>query len=150
MDPSQVRERVLADHRALRHMLERVEVLARHVLQGKHTAVEKLDGQVRTLDERMREHMALEERILVPALRQADAWGKERVERFHAEHERQRKILASLWRDSPDDAGHGMKLALLAWGLVRLLQEDMADEERVSLNADVLRDDPIQTRVETD
>jgi hypothetical protein len=39
---------------------------------------------------------------------------------------------------------------LLAWGLVRLLLEDMADEERVSLNADVLRDDPIQTRVEPD
>jgi iron-sulfur cluster repair protein YtfE (RIC family) len=141
MDPSEVRERVLADHRALRQMLESVEVLARLVLQGKHTAVEKLQDQVRTLDDRMREHMALEERILVPTLRKTDAWGKERIERFHAEHERQREILGSVWPAAPDDSGRGLQLALLAWGLVRLLLEDMADEERVSLNADVLRDE---------
>ena len=137
--PSEVRERVREDHRALRQMLDRLEVLARRVLQGKRDLVTELREQERALRDRLREHMALEERILVPALDEADAWGPERVERFHAEHVRQREILATVDEGPFPDFAY----ALLTWGLVRLLREDMDEEERISLNANVLHDTPV-------
>ena len=141
-DPSQVRERILSDHRALRGLLDRVEVLAHELLEGRTSAARELREQTRVLEERLREHMALEERILAPALRQADAWGSERVQHFRDDHERQRGVLEQVWR-ARDDSRGGLEFALIAWGLVRLLREDMASEERISLNERVLRDDPI-------
>lgn len=141
-DPSQVRERILSDHRALRGLLDRVEALAHELLEGGTSAVRELREQTHVLEERLSEHMALEERILAPALRHADAWGSERVQRFRDEHERQRDILEQVWR-ARDDSRSGLEFALIAWGLVRLLREDMASEERLSLNDRVLRDEPI-------
>ena len=41
-----------------------------------------------------------------------------------------------------------IEFALLAWGLVRLVREDMLEAERLSLNEQVLRDDPIQVAPE--
>jgi iron-sulfur cluster repair protein YtfE (RIC family) len=146
--PSEIRERILEDHRMLRTLLERMEVLARHMLQGKGSSRGELRAQLLVLDERLRTHMELEEEVLVPALRSADAWGQERVDRFHAEHTRQREILDAIWRSDAEVHRTGIEFALLAWGLVRLLREDMAEEERLSLNERVLRDDPIEVALE--
>ena len=146
--PSEIRERILQDHRTLRTLLERLEVLARQALQGKGIAPGELRAQLLVLDDRLRQHMELEEDTLVPALRSADAWGLERVERFHAEHKRQREILDEIWQNDSAVARTDIEFALLAWGLVHLLREDMLEEERLSLNEQVLRDDPIQVAPE--
>ena len=144
-NPSEVRERILADHVVLRRMLERLEVRARRLLQRRNRQHPGLYEELRVLHERLREHFELEERILVPALRATDAWGPERVAQFHEEHTRQRDIM--------DGFSHGgerpsVELALMAWGFVRLMLEDMAEEEKISLNERVLRDDPIQPAIE--
>lgn len=146
--PSQVRGRILEDHRALRGVLDRLEALARGLLRGRESASDELMEQARVLDERLREHMALEERILVPALQEADAWGPERVERFHLEHARQREIMVAVRTAAAERPR--VEFALIAWGVVRLLRDDMADEERMSLNERVLRDDTVNPHPETD
>ena len=146
-NPSEVRERILADHVILRRMLERVEVRARRVLQRRGRRSSGLYDELQALEERLRRHFELEERILVPSLRAADAWGAERVAQFHEEHARQREIMDEFarWGESPS-----IELALMVWGFVRLMLEDMAEEEKISLNDRVLRNDPIQPDIETD
>ena len=141
--PSAVRGRILSDHAVLRRMLDRMEVLARSVLQGKDGLGDELRLQAGALEAGLRAHLELEERILVPALLEADAWGPQRVERFHAEHERQREMMDALWRARPLRERPTLEVALVVWGFARLLREDMASEERISLNPNVLRDDPL-------
>ena len=128
--PSDVRKQILADHEVLRRMLERLEVRARRVLQGKSKAAPGLPKEFEALESRLRGHIELEERILLPALLAADAWGRERVERCYEEHARQREIMDAVRASerTPNE------FALLAWGFVRLIREDMAEEERLSLN----------------
>ncbi len=146
-NPSEVRERILADHVILRRMLERLEVRARRDLQRHGRRPSGLYDELRVLHERLRRHFELEERILVPMLRAADPWGAERVAQFHEEHARQREIMDRLSRASERPP---VELALMAWGFVRLMLEDMAEEEKISLNERVLRDDPIEPAMETD
>ncbi len=146
-NPSEVRERILADHVVLRRMLERLEVRARRVLQQRCGRPSGLYDELRVLQARLRRHFDLEERILVPTLRATDAWGAERVARFHEEHARQREIMDGFSRAGERPP---VELALMAWGFVRLMLEDMAEEEKISLNERVLRDDPIEPAMETD
>ncbi len=146
-NPSEVRERILADHVVLRRMLERLEVRARRVLQQPGRRASGLYDELRVLQERLRRHFELEERILVPTLRATDAWGAERVAQFHEEHARQREIMDRFSRAGEHPP---VELALMAWGFVRLMLEDMAEEEKISLNERVLRDDPIEPAMETD
>ncbi len=140
--PSAVRGRILSDHAVLRGMLSRIEVLARSVLEGRDGFGRELLQQASALEAALRAHLELEERILVPALLAADAWGPQRVERFHVEHARQREIMDALWRAHPLSERSTLDVALVVWGFARLLRADMASEERSSVNASVLRDDP--------
>ncbi len=142
--PSEVRQQILADHEILRRMLERLEVRARRVLQGKSKAAAGLREEFEAVESRLRGHLELEERVLVPALLEADAWGRERAERCYEEHARQRQIMDAV--RASERTPH--EFALLAWGFVRLIREDMAEEEKLSLNERVLRDDPIETAIE--
>ena len=141
--PSAVRGRILSDHAVLRGMLDRIEVLARSVLQGKDGPGDELRQQASALQASLRAHLELEERILVPTLLEADAWGPQRVERFHVEHARQREIMDALWFAYPLCERPMLEVALVVWGFARLLRGDMASEERISLNANVLRDAPL-------
>ena len=150
VEADEILERVLADHEVLRGMLVRIEVLARHVLQGRLRFAKELREQFIVLDARFREHLALEERILAPALLASDAWGPDRVERLHEEHARQREIMTETWQAGRRGEPNILVFALLAWGFVRMLREDMAEEERISLNDRVLGQSPINPYTETD
>lgn len=150
VDAEEILERVLADHEAIRGMLVRVEVLARHVLQGRLRFTRELREQFMVLDTRFREHLELEEQILAPALLASDAWGPDRVERLHEEHARQREIMTETWQAGRQGEPNILVFALLAWGFVRMLREDMAEEERISLNDRVLGQSLIDPHTETD
>jgi iron-sulfur cluster repair protein YtfE (RIC family) len=134
----------------MRTMLVRVEVLARRVLQGHVRFVKELRDQLAVLEKRFKEHTEFEERTLAPALLAADAWGPERVERMHEEHARQREIISEMWSAGRNGEPNIFVLSLVAWGFVRMLREDMAEEERISLNDRVLTDSPISPLTETD
>ncbi len=127
-----------------------IEDLARDVLQGRSSVGPELHKRTHELEQRLRTHMELEERILVPALHEADAWGKERVELLHEDHARQRQVMDILRNWHPWSDRSTVELALIVWGFACLLREDMASEESVSLGEDVLRDDPIRTDMEPD
>ena len=81
MLPSEVRRMILDDHEWLRTQLAEVDDLARRVLEGESGLVERLREIGTTLQTRFLEHLDLEDRHLLPALRDADAWGEERASR---------------------------------------------------------------------
>lgn len=147
MKPSEVRKRVLSEHDELRELLEQLERAARAVLQGHASAADELRERTRSLEERLRAHFELEERILAPALREADPWGPERVERLDEDHVRQRAMLDGLRGAAVHPQRSVLELALLAWGFARLLREDMEEEERLLLSEQLLRDDIIGIEV---
>ena len=149
-EAEEILECVLADHEALRCMLVRVEVLAHHVLQGRLRFAKELREQFMVLDARFREHLELEEQTLAPALLASDAWGPDRVERLHEEHARQREVMTETWHAGRRGEPNILVFALLAWGFVRMLREDMAEEERISLNDRVLGESLINPQAETD
>lgn len=147
MRPNELRERVLEDHSRLRRHLTRLEELANSV-RDQPEKVEVLRGEAEALLTRLHAHMRWEESWLLPALRCADAWGRERAERLVDEHSEQREILdivvEQLW-DGERSA------ALMARDLVRLvglLREDMEAEEGW-LDERALGDEVIALGVET-
>ncbi len=140
VSPAEIRSRVLEQHATLREKIETIETLARDAASGAAGASE-LDAEFEALLLGLQAHMRFEDRVLPEVLREADAWGEERVARFHAEHAQQRIMIQTLL----DTAGErtGLERALRALGFCALLQRDMVAEESVFLHEHVLRDDPI-------
>ena len=141
--PSEVREMIVKGHEQLRRDLVELANSAHEVLRDASVSDHKLRSQLAAMLEMVEEHMQLEERVLLPVLRETDSWGEERVERFRAEHARQFEIIAELLGSLEKSRPFG--LALMTCGFVDLLRQDMRDEESTSLTHDVLRDDPINT-----
>jgi Hemerythrin HHE cation binding domain len=131
MRPSEVRDLVGRQHVQLRILF--VEV--RGTLEDDpRRAIERLVREVW-------QHLDMEDRVLVPALRELDAWGPVRAAEIDAEHARQRAELNYL----RDLARHGER-ELAVEGARTLLDELVADmdaEERDLLDPDLLRDDVI-------
>lgn len=149
MRPSEIRERVLQDHRELRAQVARVEGLSRAALAGTAKSMEDLRAEVRGLIRTLDAHMRWEDEELLPALARADEWGPERVRRMQSDHSEQRELLRYA-TDVLDDATRAPELiARTTLDLARLLQDDMEDEEEVMLDPDVLRDDIVGIDVET-
>lgn len=136
MDPSEVRRTVLAEHRRIRNALDDLQELAHG---GGSTA--QLQQACQQLLPSLLDHIDLEDRILVPALREADAFGDVRVDMLAQHHEAQRAEL----RAAIDALGQpGIDRAAVIAAVRKLvydLQIDMAQEDRDLLSPDILRDD---------
>jgi hypothetical protein len=92
------------------------------------------------LRRRFRAHLAFEERKLFPILAQVDAWGPERVADLTLEHFRQRRQLDTLAQGMRE--GWGVEhLAVALRSLSTDLLLDMAEEERVCVNEQLLGDE---------
>lgn len=134
------RREVLEQHVALRRLLRCVDAAARRVLSGAPANDLELPALMRLLRKTLLDHMAFEERFLVPVLHDVDPWGPERATHFLAEHERQRAVLATL--DDEALTGHGAAaLAVVLRSLVTDILLDMQEEERDFLTSEVLHDD---------
>jgi hypothetical protein len=148
MKPSEIRSHILSDHERLRDDLDRLEALVRE-LRGGRAALETVRLDAGGLLARLRAHMRWEESYLLPALREADAWGKERAERLTRDHCEQHELLdflnARLW----DEAQHAALVASDVDHLVALLRDDMREEEAELLDERVLRDDIVAISAET-
>lgn len=143
MRPSEVRDRVLHDHRHLRERLERIERLAREALDGGPARPAPLREEAEAFLDRLAIHMAWEDLHLVPVLREADAWGDVRTARFADEHREQRELLEYVLRQLHDRGRPDGVVAANVLDFVALLRADMDDEESAFLDERVLRDDPI-------
>jgi len=142
-----VRRRVLEDHERLRGELERLEGLAEQILR--EAEAEMLRAESEQFLERLLRHMRWEESYLLPALLDADAWGRERAARLERDHREQRELFAFILERLRDGARPTAVVARDVCNLVDLLRDDMREEEQDLLDERVLRDDVVGIDVET-
>jgi hypothetical protein len=90
---------------------------------------------------RFRDHIDLEDDLLLPALRSIDAWGRVRAEQLEHHHAEQRDQLRTL--ESLGAAESPEVLARLLYDLIESLRDDMTYEDQVVLSSVVLRDDVV-------
>lgn len=142
--PSKVRERVMEDHVALRALIADVRSAARQARDGAADR-ERFVESAHTLLKALREHLALEDEILLPTLRSIDAWGPERAKRLEKEHAHQREVLEMTEKEL-DDAERpiGETVARMEQFVDRL-EKDMMLEEKTNLDEELLREFPIRT-----
>jgi hemerythrin-like domain-containing protein len=141
--PSEVRLKVLSQHREIEQMLAELEAGVASLGDGNVDP-----GQVKKAAYALRGilelHMTFEEAHMAPAINDADGFGPERVRHLHAEHAEQRAELDRLVdaiRDaaSTDDLGAGVAR------LAHMLRKDIEEEERAYVNEKLLRDSVIPT-----
>jgi len=147
MRNSEIRQTILDDHAALRGLFASLRDLLRSAGGGaeRDQAVRDLGSALR---ERFLTHLDLEDRYLVPALREIDAWGEERAKRVSREHDEQRARLDRLLAHLQDPERPLAELIEELDVLIRDLLEDMTHEEETVLHEDLLRDDPVTINVE--
>lgn len=141
MEPSDVRERVLRDHAALRTTLDQLEPLAREVLDGAPGLRERLRDLGEKLLDALEDHMAWEDEHLAPVLRQADTWGQEREELLRRDHAEQRQVLRYVLEKIRDAE---RPIALIARNLLdfsAMLRSEMTHEEETLLDPSGVPDD---------
>jgi hypothetical protein len=142
MSPSEIRTRILQDHERLRHDLDQLEACAGE-LGADRGALERLRVDAAALITHLDGHMRWEEWYLLPALREADAWGVERAARLASDHRAQRELLDFLNVRLHDETRPAALVAQDVAHLVGLLRDDMREEEAEMLDERVLRDDVI-------
>ena len=146
--PSEVRQRILAEHHHIRMRCHGIDELAQQVLAGDASRV-RLARKMHELYDFLMHHLDLEDAILAPALRDTDAFGPVRAEQLVTHHQEQRAMFDAILRltDEPEtDAG---TLARTILELTQALFADMAHEDRDLLDPELLRDDPLNVDIFT-
>jgi hypothetical protein len=141
VDAGAARRGILQQHQWIRVVLDRGGAAANARLEGEGSG-ESVRAAIAELQSAMTAHLAFEESVLLPLLRDDLPLGPERADRLLDEHVRQRHMLDALLaeaRAQPDLPMLATKLAFLT----QWLYADMLEEERSLLNPDVVRDDPV-------
>ena len=141
--PSEVRRKVLSQHREIEQMLSELEAGARQLHKGPEEA-DQVKRAAYALRGILELHMTFEESYMVPAISEADGFGPERASHLHAEHAEQRKQLdrlvhAILDAKSPGEIEEGVA------HLAGMLRKDIEEEEKHYVNESLLRDDIMPT-----
>ncbi len=140
--PSEVRARILSEHKVIREQIGRAEDLAIRVLTGDDAAGPELRAQARELYRTLLRHIDLEDRILAPALQEADVFGPERAAKLLGGHAKQRTryrdALTRLGADPVSETEEPLAQSIQA--LIPHVQAEMALEERELLHDRLLRD----------
>lgn len=136
--PSEVRRRVLSQHREIEQMLAELETGVAKLNDGSVDA-----GQVKRAAYALRGilelHMSFEETHMAPAINDADGFGPERVRHLHAEHADQRAEMDRLI-GSIREAESRAELAKSVVKLAEMLRIDIEEEEREYVNEKLLSD----------
>jgi hypothetical protein len=142
VDAGTARQSILSQHERLRTLLARAGAVAEAALDGHPPSPDAVASAIGDLRTTIEVHLAFEEKVLLPLLRDDLPLGPERADRLLDEHARQRQTLATLHREAcafPAFPTLAAKLAFLAGWLLA----DMAEEEHSLLNPDVVRDDVV-------
>ena len=133
---------ILAQHVQIRDLLERSQKVAECALTGDAVLSERVAPAIGDIRTTMEVHLAFEERLLIPLLRDDLPLGPERADRLLDEHHRQREMLAKIHTEAtamPLSPMLAVKLAALTdW-----LLDDMNEEERCLLIPEVVREDVV-------
>jgi hypothetical protein len=136
-----VSRRIVEQHHSVLTQLDELSTVAKTLLSGAPEALKYALALTRTLCEDLAKHIAVEAKILLPALRHADAWGAHRADQL-IERLRTRRMELDRLRNSCVNA----KGETLGEQLDRFADDrrtDVAHAERDNLNSDVLRDDVV-------
>lgn len=137
--PSDVSGRICEQQRVLGSSLDELSRVAKTMLTGGPVAFARGIALTRTLYDELARHIALEAEILVPALRDADAWGTIRadklVQKLRARRQDLRRLRKSCERHESTTLGGEIDR------FIDDRRSDMAHAERHVLDAGVLRDD---------
>lgn len=112
-----------------------------------HASLERALALGHELRREFNAHLDLEDRLLVPALRDGDAWGEIRAQQVAAKHGELRQELQALplHESCPLDP---CALAARLIAVIEALRADMAREEHGVLTPELLRDDVLGIDVE--
>jgi hypothetical protein len=145
MRPSGVCRRISAEHEALRRKLEELREAASALAAGLETTADRALALARSIWADLHDHLDFEEAILLPVLRETDAWGTVRAEQLVRHHQDQRATFSQpnleiLAAEPP------ATVARVLHAVIDDLMADMAHEESDVLG--VLRDDVLGIDVE--
>jgi hypothetical protein len=141
--PSEVRRKVLSQHREIEQILAELEAGVVQLGDGAVNA-EQVKRAAYALRGILELHMNFEELHMVPAITEADGFGPERARHLNAEHQEQRKQLDHLV-DAIREANSVGDLALSVAKLAEMLRNDIEEEEREYVTDRLLRDNIIPT-----
>ena len=141
--PSEVRRKVLSQHREIEQMLAELEAGVTHLADGTVDA-DQVKRAAYALRGILELHMNFEEAHMVPAINEADGFGPERVRHLHTEHAEQRGELDRLV-DQIREADSPQDLSQRVVRLAEMLRKDIEEEEREYVNEKLLRDDLMPT-----
>src|SRR5436853_165758 len=79
---SDVSRRIVGQHQAVRTQLDQLSIVVKTLLSGGPEALKYALALTRTLCDDLAKHIGLEAKILLPALKQADAWGTQRADKL--------------------------------------------------------------------
>jgi acetoin utilization protein AcuB len=151
--PSQVSEIMRNEHQNLMQLLDRTDSQARQ-LQADPAAgdrpVRALRDAARQLYAGLMSHIDLENELLVPVLKQTDAWGPMRADGLITCHAEQKRALEGALMELDDLTQPPAAIATHLETLVAGIRAALLDEQATLLGPDVLRDDPIIENPETD
>ena len=147
MRPSDVRQRILDDHKIIKIMVSETQDLILRIQTGEEQLAVKLRDRGRALYEHFCLHIDLEDVILAGALRDTDAWGKERADELENEHQEQREVLIYLLERLLDPTQPEILMVNDLFNFTVWLLEDMKHEEETLLTEDLLRDDVVGIHV---
>ncbi len=136
--PSEVRKKVLIQHREIEQMLAELEDGASRLTEGTEEG-ERVKRAAYALRGVLELHMTFEEAHVVPAITEADGFGPERARHLHAEHADQRVHLDELVQLILD-ASSTSQIRERITTLAEMLRNDIAQEEKDYVNDRLLRD----------
>ena len=143
-----MREEALDRQDQLRGRLREMSGRASDELVGSPARWRRLRSEGEEIGRALERHIRWEDRNLAPVLRDADAWGSERVARLQADHSRQRRSLSALLARLRDERRSPEQLAKELVALGRRLDRDLLSERREALAPNVVRDDVVSIDLE--
>ncbi|MBX3197871.1 MAG: hemerythrin domain-containing protein [Labilithrix sp.] len=143
----EVRQRISTDHALLRGLCRALIAVARAAERDERhrPAIRDVLGHLCAEVDR---HFEYEEEVIVPLLREVDAWGPVRVERLYRDHAEQRSVLVALVEDAEDGMRNVEDLAdEIVWFFQRFEQDMAAEEERL-LSAEDIGAEPMVDQID--
>ena len=142
--PTQVRERVLADHDMLRAQIRSARELGQRA-KDDPAGFDAFAVAAGELLSALSKHLDLEDQILVPVLDGIDAWGPERARRLAEEHAGQREILRRTQIALGSQARQAIDIVRGMERFIERLEADMELEERTTLSDELFTAFPVPT-----
>jgi hypothetical protein len=142
LDAATARRTVIAQHQRIRDLLERARAVAESALDEVPLPFDAVASAIGDIHATFEVHLCFEEKILGEILTDDLPLGPARIEQIKDDHARQRATLVSLHGEARAAPGRPLLAAKLAF-LTNWLLDEMADEERSMLTADVVRDDAV-------